>query len=63
MWYVVLKNSVTVLFYLTCYNVLSKNKEYNIIRKTWKGINQTKMEGGKERHLPKTDDRRRRVCR
>ena len=29
---------------------------YNIIRKTWKGINQTKMEGGTERHLPKTDD-------
>ena len=29
---------------------------YNIIRKTWKGMNQTKMEGGTERHLPKTDD-------
>ena len=29
---------------------------YNIIRKTWKGMNQTKMEGGIERHLPKTDD-------
>ena len=29
---------------------------YNIARKTWKGINQTKMEGGTERHLPKTDD-------
>ena len=29
---------------------------YNIIRKTWKVMNQTKMEGGIERHLPKTDD-------
>ena len=27
-----------------------------IIRKIWKGMNQTKMEGGTERHLPKTDD-------
>ena len=29
---------------------------YNIIRKTWKGMNQTKMEGGTERHLTQTDD-------
>ena len=34
-----------------------------IIRKTWKGMNQTKMEGGTERHLLKTDDWRRRVRR
>ena len=33
------------------------------IRKTWKGMNQTKMEGGTEWHLPKTDYQRRRVCR
>ena len=26
------------------------------MRKTWKGMNQTKMEWGTERHLPKTDD-------
>ena len=29
---------------------------YFITRKTWKGMNQTKMEGETERHLPKTDD-------
>ena len=34
---------------------------HTVIRKTWKGMNQTKMEGGTERHLPKTDDRHRRV--
>ena len=36
--------------------VIFKSNYYNIIRKTWKGMNQTKMEGGTERHLPKTDD-------
>ena len=36
---------------------------FNIIRKTWKGINQTKMEGGTERHLPKIDDQSSRVRR
>ena len=30
--------------------------KYIITRKTWKGMNQTKMEGGTERHLSKTDD-------
>ena len=35
---------------------LSESPLYIIIRKTWKGMNQTKMEGGTERHLPKTDD-------
>ena len=29
----------------------------------WKGMNQTKMEGGTERHLPKTDDRLYQICR
>ena len=36
-----------------------------ITRKTWKGMNQTKMEGGgeTEQRLPKTDDSRRLVRR
>ena len=38
------------------FDKISNFTEYNIIRKTWKGMNQTKMEGGIERHLPKTDD-------
>ena len=36
---------------------------YIITRKTWKGMNQTKMEGGTEWHLPKTDDWRRQIRR
>ena len=48
----------TVTLTSTSYSTL-----YIIIRKTWKGMNQTKMEGGTERHLPKTDDWHRRVHR
>ena len=32
---------------------LSEKNLYNIIRKTWKGINQTKMEGGDRAALTK----------
>ena len=35
----------------------------DIIRKTWKGMDRTKMEGETEWHLPKTGDWRRRVRR
>ena len=31
-------------------------RKYTIARKTWKCMNQRKMDGGTERHLPKTDD-------
>ena len=34
-----------------------------ITKKTWKGMDQSKMEGGTERHLPNTDDWHRRVRR
>ena len=43
--------------------IVLTTEENIIIRKTWKGMNQIKMEGGTERHLPKTDDCRRRVRR
>ena len=35
---------------------LAHLKMCNIVRKTWKGIKQTKMEGGQSKHLPKTAD-------
>ena len=38
-------------FVITNHRILYINKKYIIIRKTWKGMNQTKMEGGTERHL------------
>ena len=64
-WQVLLcYNSVYIgCLYSKYLKIIMSNSKYNIIRKIWKGMNQTKLEGGTERHLPKADDRCRRVRR
>ena len=49
--------NLTSIFFMNFDSIsLQCSKNVIYIRKTWKGMKQTKMEGMTERHLPKTDD-------